>query len=152
MRPNYTAKKSMWTALFAIGRKDKITHRIRWEPTKLKIGLLFLIIPIPFVLLWILFDMFRLQFYKIEFYDDKVVEYWGILGKHQYVCLFAGVLSVHVYRSLWGRFFNYGDLSIDAQGKWDFKHLYCMKNPRRLHKYLDQCRVLPRNMSFIASS
>ena len=128
MRPNFTAKKSMCAAF-------------NWKRI------------VFFIVLWplVVIDMIKLKFTRFEFYDDKVVKYWGVFGKHEQVSLFAGVLSVHLHRPFLGRIFKYGHLYVDVQGRWDFD-LNFIKKPRNLEKYLDQCRVSPNNMSFIASS
>ena len=130
MRPNFTARKSMWAA-------------VTWK------RVLFFWLIVPLILM--IAHMIRLKYTRFEFYDDKVVKHWGVFNKHEKIALFAGVLSVHVYRPLLGRIFKYGHFDVDVQGKWDFDLNY-IKKPGHLKKYLDQCRVSPNNMSFIASS
>ena len=130
MRPNFTARKSLWAA-------------VTWK------RVVFFWLIVPLIVMFI--DMIKLKFTRFDFYDDKVVKYWGVLSKHERVSLFAGVLSVHLHRPFWGRIVKYGHLEVDVQGRWDFDLTY-IKKPRNLQKYLDQCRVSPHNMSFIASS
>ena len=50
--------------------------------------------------------------------------------------MFPKVLSCHVYRSFWGRVFNYGDIRVDAIGKWDVD-LMAIKRPLFVRKYLE---------------
>lgn len=74
---------------------------------------------------------------KIEFFDKKVVTTSGILSKKEKNSVFTSVLSVSVEQSLWGRIFNYGNLSVDVVGKWDVD-TKGVKNPKAVKEFLEQ--------------
>ena len=50
--------------------------------------------------------------------------------------MFPKILSCHVHRSFWGRIFNFGNIQIDAIGKWDVD-LTFIKRPLYVRKYLE---------------
>lgn len=47
-----------------------------------------------------------------------------------------GIVSVSVNQSIRGRIFNYGDISVDAVGKWDI-NTRGIANPESLKRYLN---------------
>ena len=113
--PNYIAKKSIvaqlsfWLILFC------------W-----------LIIPLIIQIVSIL----RAAIYSIEFFDNKIVTKYGILGKNEKQTVFIGVSSVSVSQSLAGKIFKYGDVRVDCRGKWDVDTKR-VKNPKGLKEYLE---------------
>lgn len=115
MTPNYVAKKSIakelnfWLILF-----------------------FWLIIPLIIQIVRIL----QAKAYTIEFYDEKVIIKSGVLNKNESQSVFAGVFSVSVSQSLFGRMFNFGDVSVDCPGKWDI-NTNGIKNPKGLKAYLE---------------
>ena len=84
----------------------------------------------------IVFRVFCFKAEKITFYEDKIVYEKGILNKQKKSFAFAGVFSVDVNQSLFGRMFKYGDVNIDFVGKTDIKTNY-IKNPRELEAFLE---------------
>ena len=54
---------------------------------------------------------------------------------------FAGVLSVSVEQSFWGRIFRYGNVKVDAVGRWDVD-MNDVVNPAGLKTYLES-RIVP---------
>ena len=115
MRPNYIAKKSAASV---------ISIRL----------LLFFWLIIPLIIQ--IARIVRVKSYSIEFYDKKIVTKSGILNKSERQCVFAGVYSVGINRSLGGRLFNYGSISVDCPGKWDID-TEGIKDPEALKKYLE---------------
>ena len=91
-----------------------------------------LIIP----LIMIIVDVVKLKSQYVEFYDSFVIKKKGVFNKTEERCMFPKVLSCHVYRSFWGRVFNYGDIKVDAIGKWDVD-LIGIKRPLFVRKYLE---------------
>ena len=92
----------------------------------------FLIVP----LIMIIVDVIILRSQYVEFYDSFVIKKRGVFNKTEERCMFPKVLSCNVYRSFWGRVFNYGDIQIDAIGKWDVD-LHGIKRPLFVRKYLE---------------
>ena len=90
-----------------------------------------LIIPI-FILI---FKIIALKKYRIEFYDDKIITYSGLINTSKTQCVFMGVTASNVKQSLFGRILNYGDVFVDCVGKWDVDTTY-IKNPQQLDEYL----------------
>lgn len=115
VKPNYVATKSAWKAV-----------------TFWRVVLFWLIIPLIVMIVQIIV----LKHERIEFYDDKIVVKSGVLSKNERKSIFAGVLSVSVNQSLWGRIFGYGDVIVDAMGKWDVNS-EGIRNPKELERYLE---------------
>lgn len=92
----------------------------------------FLIVP----LIMIIVDVIILRSQYVEFYDSFVIKKKGVFNKTEERCMFPKILSCNVYRSFWGRVFNYGDIQIDAIGKWDVD-LHGIKRPLFVRKYLE---------------
>lgn len=115
MNPNYVAKKSVvpvlsfWLILFC------------W-----------LIIPLIIQIVRIL----TVKAYSIEIYDEKIVTKSGLLNKSENQSVFAGVYSVSISQSLFGRIFGYGDIRVDCPGRWDIDTIG-IKNPKDLKKFLE---------------
>lgn len=116
MNPNYVAKKSIasvvsiWLILFS------------W-----------LIIPLFIQIARII----STKCYSIEFYDNKIVVKSGWLSTSEKQSVFKGVYSVSVSRSLKGRIFNYGNVSVDCPGYWDID-TNGIKDPNGLKAYLQE--------------
>ena len=72
----------------------------------------------------------------VEFYDTYVIKRRGVFNKTEEKCMFPKVLSCNVYRSFWGRVFNFGNIKIDAIGPWDVD-LNNIKRPMYIRKYLE---------------
>ena len=84
----------------------------------------------------IIWQIIVLKSQYVEFYDSFVIKKKGVFNKTEERCMFPKVLSCNVYRSFWGRVFNYGDIQVDAIGKWDVDLTY-IKKPKYIRKYLD---------------
>ena len=78
----------------------------------------------------------RLKHQTVEFYDSYVIKKRGVFHRVEEKCMFPKVLSCHVDRTFMGRIFNYGDIKIDAIGKWDVD-LTNVKRPLHVRKYLE---------------
>jgi hypothetical protein len=87
-------------------------------------------------LIMIIVDVVILRSQYVEFYDSFVIKKRGVFNKTEERCMFPKILSCHVYRSFWGRVFNYGDIKVDAIGKWDVD-LEGIKRPLFVRKYLE---------------
>ena len=72
----------------------------------------------------------------ITFYNDKIVVQKGWLNTKQKSFAFTKVYSVSTDRTLWGKIFNYGHLSVDFAGKNDINTIY-IKDPVALATYLE---------------
>lgn len=125
--PNYVASKTAWNAV-----------------TPLRILFFWLIIP----LIILIVDIIRNKKNKIEFYDKYVIEKSGILSKKEKKSTFAGVYSISVEQSIWGRIFNYGNVKVDVVGRWDI-NTYGISHPNELKKYLESTIVVPNNLQSI---
>lgn len=115
MTPNYVVKKSavsvlsVWLILF-----------------------FWLVIPLIIQIARIL----SAKCYEAEFYDNKIVVKSGVLNKSENQSVFAGVYSVSISRSFFGRIFGYGDVRIDCPGRWDVD-TSGIKDPEGLKRYLE---------------
>ena len=87
-------------------------------------------------LMGIIIRIIILRHIYVEFYDTYVIKRRGVFNKTEEKCMFPKILSVNVYRSFWGRIFGYGNISIDAIGKWDVD-LTNIKKPKYIRKYLE---------------
>ncbi len=85
----------------------------------------------------IIIEIIILKHKTIEFYDTYVIKRSGVFNKVEEKCMFPKVLSINVYRSFWGRVFGYGDIQIDAIGKWDVD-LKKIKRPMFVRRYLEK--------------
>ena len=124
MKPNYTATKSAISAISFWGLVSCI-----------------LIIPI-FILI---FKIIAVKKYRIEFYDDKIVTYSGLINTSKKQSVFMGVTSSSINQTLLGHIFNYGDVTVDCVGKWDVDTTY-IKNPKALDEYL-QTKIIETTQS-----
>ena len=84
----------------------------------------------------IIVDVVILRSQYVEFYDSFVVKKRGVFNKTEEKCMFPKILSCHVHRTFCGRIFNYGNIQIDAIGKWDVD-LTFIKRPLYIRKYLE---------------
>lgn len=125
--PNYVASKTAWNAV-----------------TPLRILFFWLIIP----LIVLIVDIIRNKKNKIEFYDKYVIEKSGILSKKEKKSTFAGVYSVSIEQSVWGRIFNYGNVKIDVVGRWNID-THGISHPKGLKKYLENYIVEPNNLQSV---
>lgn len=114
MKPNYVAKKSIAAVLSF------------WS-----VVLCILVIP----LIVLIFRIIAVKKQRIEFYDDKVITYRGLINTSKKQTAFMGVTSTVVNQSLFGHIFNYGNVEIDCVGVWDIDTKY-VKNPQELEQYL----------------
>ena len=126
--PNYIAKKSVWSVV-----------------TFWSVIACVLIIPIFTLLAKIL----NAKKYRIEFYDDKIITYKGFINISRKQVVFAGVTGVSVEKGLKGRIFNFGNVVIDAVGKWDIDTVG-IKNPEGLEDYLNtKIAKIPTQNQFV---
>ena len=98
MEPNYVAKKSLASAI-----------NILW--------IIGSILIVPFFIM--LYRIIEVKRYRIEFYDDKVLVYSGVLNVNRKQVAFTGVVSVSVSQSLRGQIYNYGNVEVDCAGSFD---------------------------------
>lgn len=96
--------------------------------------ILFFWLIIPTIM--IIVDVVKLKSQYVEFYDSFVIKKRGVFNKTEEKCMLPKVLSCHVYRSFWGRVFNFGHIKIDAIGKWDVD-LTGIKRPLQVRRYLE---------------
>lgn len=87
-----------------------------------------------------IYNIIKLKKDVIEFYDDKIICKKGVFGKSETTTVFMGVYAVNVEQSFFGRIFNYGDVKVDAAGKWDIDSTG-IKKPRKLKEFLEQYTV-----------
>ncbi len=127
MKPEYVAQKSIAKAF-----------------TPLTVLFFWLIVPI-FI---ILFRILAIKCESFEFYSDHVIHKSGILNKREDRKPFFRVNGVSFNQSLFGSMFNYGNLVVDATGKWDIC-LEGIKNPRELKAYLEGRGVTEANFQNI---
>lgn len=123
MQPNYVARKSILPAF-----------------TFWRIILFFLIVP----LIVLIYDIIARKKEVIEFYDDKIVYKKGVFNKSETTAAFMGIYAVNVHQSIFGRIFNYGNVKVDAVGRWDINS-NGIKNPKGLKAYLEQYTVESAN-------
>lgn len=83
--------------------------------------------------------------YTLKFYDDRVVVVEGLFDKKEKHTIFSGVYAISMYRSFWGRVFNYGDIKIDCPGVWDIDTRGIV-NPKKLKRYLET-RIITGGMT-----
>lgn len=115
MKPEYVVEKSIAKAF-----------------TPLCVLFFWLVIP-TFV---IIFRIIALKSETVEFYQDYVIVKKGVLDKREDRKPFLRVNGVSFHQSLMGRLFNYGDLIVDATGRWDL-NLTGIKDPRAVKAYLE---------------
>lgn len=130
MKPNYVAKKSIWRAI-----------------TFWRVVFFWLIIP----LIVMIIDMIAANKETIEFYDNKIIQRKGIISKSEKQSVFSGVLAISVEQSVLGRIFNYGNVMVDVQGKWDID-THMISNPDGLKKYLEDKTVNTNSIHYIEHS
>ena len=123
MQPNYVARKSILPAF-----------------TFWRIILFFIIVP----LIVLIYDIIARKKEVIEFYDDKIVCKKGVFNKSETTAAFMGIYAVNVHQSIFGRIFNYGNVKVDAVGRWDINS-NGIKNPKGLKAYLEQYTVESAN-------
>lgn len=130
MEPLYTAKKS------------KLAAFTFWR-------VLFFWLIIPTII--IIVDLFKLNNESFEFYDDKIIHKYGVLSKNKRQIVFGGVYLVSTKQTLFGRIFNYGDINVDAVGRWDIKSTK-IKNPEALAQFLETKIVSKGSMTKIVTN
>lgn len=123
MKPRYVVEKSILPAF-----------------TFWRVALFFLIVP----LIILIYNIVVLKKEVIEFYDGKIIYRSGVFTTKEKTVTFMGVYSVGISQSLFGRIFDYGDVTVDAVGKWDISTCG-IKNPCGLKAYLEQYGVRPEN-------
>ena len=78
----------------------------------------------------------RNRAYSVEFYDTFVIIKDGVVRKTEDKQMFPKILSCHTALSVKGRIFKYGNIYVNAIGKWDID-LNDIKDPRRVRRYLE---------------
>ena len=114
MEPNYVAKKSAWEVI-----------NFWWIISCI------LILPILIIALRVI----TVKKYTLSFYDDKIIVESGWLNKNKRQVVFMGITGISVSQGLWGQICNYGDVQIDAVGKWDVDTTNII-DPKGLEAYL----------------
>ena len=110
-----------------IAKKSKLASVTIW-----RILFCWLIFPVIFLLI----DIFKLNSYKLEIFENQILETYGVLSKNQKQTAFSGIVSVTINQTLFGRFFNYGNVTIDIVGKNDLV-IENIKNPNDLKTFLE---------------
>lgn len=129
VKPNYVMKKSAWSVVRP------------WH-----ILLFFLVVPLIIMIVKII----NIKDESISFYDNKVVQRYGIFSKNEKTTIMTPVLSVTVKQSFWGRICNYGTVYIDVVGKWDIQ-MRGIKRPWQAKEYLERYAANGRRMRTIVS-
>lgn len=106
--------------------------------------ILFFWLIIPSIL--IIYDIIKYAKETVEIYEKHIIEKTGILSKNEKQITFAGVVSVSVNQSLFGRMFNYGNVTINIVGK-DNLYIEGAKNPFELKKFLESKFIDSNNSS-----
>lgn len=120
--PNYVASRTAWNA-------------VNW----FRVLFFWLIIPLIIMIVGIIENKKN----KIEFYDNYIIEKSGILSKKEKKSVFAGVCSVSVSQSIWGRICNYGDVHVDVVGqRWSI-NTEGISRPNELKEYIDSKIIEP---------
>ena len=128
MEPLYIAKKSKLSSF-----------------SLLRILFCWLIIPIILIII----DILKTNVEKVEFFDKKVTERYGLISKNEKETTFKGVVSVNVQQSFWGRIFNFGEVYVDLVGKNNL-HLEKIAKPYELKKFLETKIVVDYQTTIIA--
>ena len=110
-----------------VAKKSKLASITFW-----RILFCWLIFPLVFLLI----DILKLSSYKLEIFENQIVETDGILSKNQKQTAFNGVVSVSVNQSFFGRLFNYGSIKMDIVGKNDF-YIENIKDPNKFKSFLE---------------
>ena len=110
-----------------VAKKSKLASITIW-----RILFCWLIFPLVFLLI----DILKLSSYKLEIFENQILETKGILSKNQKQTAFNGVVSVSVNQSFFGRLFNYGSIKMDIVGKNDF-FIENIKNPNKFKSFLE---------------
>ena len=129
VKPNYVATKSAWKAI-----------------TFWRVVFFWLIIPLIIMIVKIIV----LKHERFEFYEDKIIVKSGVLNKKERKTSFIGINSVSIEQSLAGRIFNYGDLRVDAVGKWDVNTLG-VKQPKKVMAYLETKIVKKESVTIVSN-
>ena len=129
VKPNYVMKKSAWSVVRP------------WH-----ILLFFLVIPLIIMIIKII----NIKDESISFYNNKVVQRYGIFSKNEKTTIMTPVLSVTVKQTFWGRICNYGTIYIDVVGKWDIQ-MRGIKRPWQAKEYLESYAAKGRRMRTIVS-
>ena len=129
VKPNYVRKKSAWSVVRP------------WH-----ILLFFLVIP-PIIMI---IKIINIKDESISFYNNKVVQRYGIFSKNEKTTIMTPVLSVTVKQTFWGRICNYGTIYIDVVGKWDIQ-MRGIKRPWQAKEYLERYAANGRRMRTIVS-
>ena len=148
MKPNYIARTSIWSKLklrtillWALMYALIVPlYLFGWELLVEKLNLAIVFFAIFAVLLfvpivWFVMLHIIVKNRYLEFYNDKIIQRWGVLNKNEHSTIFMGVTGTSLRRPFRGRILGYGHVKIDCAGKWDFDALY-VKNPYRLVRYL----------------
>ena len=129
VKPNYVMKKSAWSVVRP------------WH-----ILLFFLVVPLIIMIVKII----NIKDESISFYNNKVVQRYGIFSKNEKTTIMTPVLSVTVKQTFWGRICNYGTVYIDVVGKWDIQ-MRGIKRPWQAKEYLERYAANGRRMRTIVS-
>ena len=116
MKPNYVAKKSVWSVITI------------WQ-------ILFFWLIIPLIVMIVKIIIIKNE--VIEFYDTRVVEKKGVLSKQETQAVLTNVMSVSVYQTVKVRMFNYGDVKVDLVGRWDIDTTG-IANPTSLKRHIEK--------------
>ncbi len=150
-KPNIVAKKSLlpafkWWRILSFALIIPFVILITSPAFAEWRSLALLLLVIPFIMLFmIIIDCIKLSHQKVEFYNSYVMKKKGVFNKTEEKVIFPKVLGCNVYRSIWGRLFNYGNIKIDAIGRWDVD-LIKVKNPLQIRKYIERHFISPKSI------
>ena len=122
-------------------KAEFVARTSAWAGVKIGYILLFFLI-VPIVIM--IFKIMAAKEYRLEFYQNKVIEHKGWLSTSTRTITFNGILSTDLKQSFWGTIWDYGTVIVDAVGKWDVETTH-IKYPEKLEAYL-QTRVVSMNV------
>ena len=93
----------------------------------------------------------KIKCHYIAFFDDKVIEKWGVFSIQRKSNIFTAVLTVDIKQSFRQRIFRFGSINVDMVGPWDID-LTRIKKPKKLQNYLNTRIARVRNMHHIMPS
>ena len=71
-----------------------------------------------------------------------------MLSRSERKVIYHGAYSISLDQSFFGRIFGYGNLMVDAVGKWDI-NLNCIKDPEGVKRYLEKTLVKPGSINTV---
>ena len=148
MKPNYVARKTAW---LMVNFKDFLIFMMFLVGVAAAVLALFVIPLEPMMqiivaaaggavavifLFWYIIRFLAVKLECYEFYDHKIVYKKGVFRRHEATATFLGVLAIEVNRTFAGRILGYGNVTVDAVGRWDMD-IEMVSKPKKLQAYLE---------------